>query len=67
MLQYLYQYLIGGAIFSIGFLFAWRQGDVGFKDRRARKNTALLLGGFALFALVHAFFQFVAPGLTLGP
>lgn len=67
MLQYLYQYLVGGAIFLVGFLFVWRQGDVGLKDRRAIKNSLLLLGGFALFALVHAFFQFVAPGLSLGP
>lgn len=65
MLQYLYQYLVGGTIFLLGFLFVWRQGDVGLRDARTRKNTLLLLGGFALFAAVHAFFQFVAPGLTL--
>ena len=67
MLQYAYQYLVGGAIFAIGLLFTWRQGDVGLKDSRARRNTLLLIGGFALFALVHAFFQFVAPNLTLKP
>ncbi len=65
MLQYLYQYLVGGAIFFVGFFFVWRQGDVGFRDARTRRNALLLLGGFVLFALVHAFFQFVAPGLTL--
>jgi hypothetical protein len=65
MLEYLYQYLVGGAIFLVGFLYVWRQGDVGFRDSRTRKNTLLLIGGFALFALVHAFFQFIAPGITL--
>ena len=65
MLQYLYQYLVGGAIFLTGFIFVWRQGDVGFREPRARKNALLLLGGFALFALIHAFFQFIAPGLIL--
>jgi len=68
MLPYLYQYLVGGTIFLVGFLFVWKQGDVGFRDRRTRSNTLLLLGGFAFFALVHAFFQFVAPDLILtGP
>ena len=67
MLQYAYQYLVGGAIFLIGLLFAWRQGDVGLKDTRSIKNTLLLVGGFALFALIHAFFQFIAPDLTLKP
>ncbi len=65
MLQYLYHYLVGGSVFLVGFIFVWRQGDVGLRDPRARKNALLLIGGFALFALVHAFFQFVAPGLTL--
>lgn len=68
MLPYFYQYLVGGAIFLVGMAFVWKQGDVGFRDRRTTANTLLLLGGFSLFALVHAFFQFVAPGLTLpGP
>lgn len=67
MLQYLYQYLVGGTIFIICMLFVWRQGDVGFRDARTRKNTLLLVGGFCLFAIVHAFFQFAAPRITLGP
>jgi len=67
MLQYLYQYLVGGAIFFAGFFFVWRQGDVGLRDRRARTNALLLLSGLALFAAVQAFFQFAAPGLTLAP
>lgn len=62
-LCFFYLYGILGLVFWIGMIYAWRQGDVGWVDRRRRRNLAVMVGGFALYAFVHGFFQFVAPGL----
>ena len=62
-LCFFYLYGILGVVFWIGMLYAWRQGDGGWGDRRRRRNLAVMVGGFALYAVVHGFFQFVAPGL----
>jgi hypothetical protein len=43
-----YNYAVGGLIFVIGLLYAHRQGEVGFKTRRARRNLFMLVGGLAL-------------------
>ena len=62
-LCFFYLYGILGVVFWIGMFYAWRQGDVGMVDRRRRRILAVMGGGFALYAVVHGFFQFVAPGL----
>jgi hypothetical protein len=63
LLCYLYLYVGFGAVFWIGMIYAWRQGDVGWSDPRQRRNLMTLTGGFFLYAAIHGFFQFVAPGL----
>lgn len=63
LLCYLYLYVGLGAVFAVGLGYAWRQGDVGFGDPRQRRNLWTMIGGYLLFAVVHGFFQFVAPGL----
>ena len=54
MAPYLYQYTVGGAVFVIGLVFAWRQGYVGFSGRGAR-NLVILVGGLLFFAAVQAY------------
>lgn len=63
LLCYLYLYLGLGAVFAAGMFYAWRQGDVGLGDVRQRRNLLTMVGGYLLFAVVHGFFQFIAPGL----
>jgi hypothetical protein len=63
LLCYLYLYVGFGAVFFIGVGYAWRQGDVGWGTPRRRHNLYTLVGGFLLYAVTHAFFQFVAPGM----
>ena len=63
LLCYLYLYGILGTVFWIGMAYAWKQGDVGWSDPRKRRNFLTMAGGFFLYAAVHGFFQFVAPGL----
>ncbi len=57
---YLFQYLGLGAIFTAGVVYAVRQGDVGWRRGRRRRNLVMLLGGMAVYMVVHGFFQFVA-------
>ena len=63
LIAYLMQYLGLGAVFFFGIYIAWRQGDVGLKTPRQRKWLGLLVGGYAAYALLHGFFQFVGPNL----
>ena len=62
LLCYLYLYIVMGAIFFLGLFYCWRQGDVGLKEKRQRRNTAVLVGGYCLYAVLHGVFQFVASG-----
>ena len=57
---YLFQYLGLGVIFAAGVAYAVRQGDVGWQRGRRRRNLVMLLGGMAVYMVVHGFFQFVA-------
>ena len=57
MSAFLYQYLIGGLVFSVGLVYAWRQGFVGLRGRPMRNLTLLLLGFAALMGL-QGYLQF---------
>jgi len=48
-----YNYAVGGLIFFIGLVFTIRQGVVGLRDRQARRNLILLVGGFVFFFGLH--------------
>ena len=53
----LYQYGLGGLVFSVGLYFAARQGYLGFSGSGAR-NLVILLGGLLLLAAVQGFLQY---------
>ncbi len=60
MTPFLYQYLVGGAVFAGGLVLTWRAGTLG-PTRRARLRRALALtGGLLLTAALQAV------GLALG-
>jgi len=60
---YLTQYVGLGLVFVLGLVIAWRSGDVGLKTRRQRRWLLVLGLGMLGYALMHGFFQFVAPSL----
>jgi hypothetical protein len=60
---FIFQYLVLGLIFLIGLIYTIRQGDVGWARGEKRRNLVMLVGGFALYAAIHGFFQFVAVDL----
>lgn len=47
-LSFWYQYLVGGLIFLVGLWFTIRQGEVGVKTKKGRRNLLMLVGGFLL-------------------
>ena len=62
---FVYQYVIGGAVFVVGLVFAARQGYVGFRGRPAMR-LAVALGGLAGLALLQGWLQY-APMVTADP
>ena len=51
--SYLYQYLVGGLVFVIGIVVAWRAGELGLRPKRLRRRLLVLLAGFFFFALLQ--------------
>ena len=53
MESYLYQYLVGGAVFALGVVVAWRARQVGTTSRIERSRLVVLIAGLAYFALLQ--------------
>ena len=51
--SYLYQYLVGGAVFMAGLAVAWRTGQVGLGPGRPRRRLVVLVGGLLYFAVLQ--------------
>ena len=60
-LAFVYQYLGGGCLFSLGLYFGWRGGYVGLGTTAKRRNLFLVVGGLILIMSLQAFLQFYAP------
>jgi len=58
MLSFLYQELVGGAIFFIGMWLVTGTGDLGLRGRPG-KRVALLIAGFLALALIQGTLQWV--------
>lgn len=54
---FLYQYSVGGGVFFLGAIFAWKQGYFGVSGSGLR-NLVVALGGLAIFAGVQGFLQY---------
>ena len=54
---FLYQYGVGGVVFAVGMVVAWRQGYVSLEGRGLR-NLILCLGGLFAFAALQGWLQY---------
>ena len=54
---YIYQYSVGGLVFAIGMLYAWRQGYVSLSGHGLR-NFAILCGGLAVLMAIQGYLQY---------
>ena len=54
---YLYQYGVGGIVFSIGLFYGWRQGYLSLGGRGLR-NLIVVFAGLAFFAVLQGYLQY---------
>jgi hypothetical protein len=59
MLPFVYQELVGGAVFLLGLWLVWSSGELGWRARCGRR-LAVLLCGLALLALLQGTLQWLA-------
>jgi hypothetical protein len=45
----LYQFLVGGAIFTLGIIIPWRSGDYSWSRREDRRTVGYMLAGFIIY------------------
>lgn len=57
MSAYVYSYLVGGAVFGIGLVYAARHGYIGFSGGKLR-NLLVSLGVLGFFAALQGYLQF---------
>lgn len=62
MACFIYQYLVGGAIFAAGFVLAWRSGDYSWKNREDRITSLFLCAIFLFYFAGHLLWQLAASG-----
>ena len=66
---FIYQYVVGGVVFAVGVIYAWRQGYVGLRGRGLR-NLIILVGGFIGYMAVQGHLQYAsmrsAPAVEYG-
>ncbi len=59
--SFFYHYIVGGIILLIGMALVLASGELSVKTSRGRRYLAVLIGGFALYAGLHALSVFVLP------
>ena len=59
---FIYNFVLGGAVFVFGVVLAWRQGSLGLSAKGLR-NLCLVLGVFGFYFILQAFLQYKAPGM----
>ncbi len=59
--SFFYQYGIGGAFFGVSTYLAVRSRSIDLRQRSGRRSLTILVGGFLLYAAVHAVSIFLLP------
>ena len=59
---FVYNFVLGGAIFVFGAVLAWRQGSLGLSGS-GRRNLCLVLGVVSFYFILQALLQYKAPGM----
>ncbi len=61
-LSFVYQFVIGGAIFFLGIFLSWRAKDYSFKKNDDRKILLFMIGGFAFYFIFQLLWHLVGAG-----
>ncbi len=57
----LYQYIVGGILFAIGMVLAFKSDIVNLRLRKYKLHITWLIIGYFIYLGIHSFFFFVAP------
>jgi hypothetical protein len=60
--SFIYQYAVGGAIFSLAVFLAWRSGDYSWKNREDRATALFLVTILLFYFCGHLVWQILATG-----
>lgn len=60
--SFLYQFLVGGAIFLIGIVLPWRAGDYSWERREDRRTISLILLGCLLYLVFQGLWLLYGSG-----
>jgi hypothetical protein len=58
--MYIFQYIVGGALFIFGLLFAFSSGDMAFQKKECKIYTVALVLGLLGYALLHGVWTYMA-------
>lgn len=61
-LSLLYQFLIGGVIFSAGVFFSWFSKDYSWKKKEDRSTLLYIIAGFFFYCMFQTIWYFHAIG-----
>ena len=61
---FVYNFVLGGAIFVFGAVLAWRQGSLGLSGRSTKPMPSA--GSRLVYFILQAFLQYKAPGMVGG-
>jgi hypothetical protein len=57
-----YQFLVGGAIFSAGLFISWFSKDYSWKKREDRLTFIFIVAGYFLYCVFQTVWHFIALG-----
>lgn len=60
ILPLVYQFVIGGIIFFLGFVLSWKSGDYSIKRRNDRLVFVFMIFGFFLYLIVQVIWHILA-------
>lgn len=62
MMSFVYQFVIGGAIFFLGIFLSWRTKDYSFKRKDDRKFLFVMIGGVVFYFTFQLIWYLAAIG-----
>lgn len=62
VLPLVYQFVIGGAIFFLGFILSWKSGDYSMQRKNDRSVSLFMVLGFFLYLIFQTTWLLLALG-----
>jgi len=60
--SFVYQFVVGGAIFFLGIFLSWRTRDYSWHRKKDRRMLLLMVGGFFFYLIFQLIWYFAGMG-----